>query len=186
MPSRPSKWNRPPSKPDRLAGKCHSPHCAEPPLRGGKWCPEHQKALNRCKPKPPEEKPDFSEVKISHIAPEPRPKEAKAAKGPRVSAGEFRDRIKAALAAGSLPSVELASACGSHPSARTYSRARRAMIDAGELVDVGQSGRSKIYALAATPVAPAPKSSHSQPFSHGEPAVRGLGCPRDSAAAEGR
>jgi hypothetical protein len=53
-----------------------------------------------------------------------------------------------ALSRGSLTSIELHSRCGAKFGDRTFSRARRALEDAGEVIAV-QEARHKRYALAA-------------------------------------
>jgi hypothetical protein len=141
------KWNAPPLEAD--SDHCGSfPHCDLPPLPGRRFCLDHQALLDRVRESISGRKyttaPIAPSVKLSHVPAARKPKS-----GPGRGLAFQRDIIEA-LKAGERTSAELASAVGTTSNDKSYSRARKALVAAGVVLDLGRQGRNRLYGLTAS------------------------------------
>jgi len=135
-----------------MAEHCHSwPHCGRAPAANSVWCPEHRDLLARCRDELAAEgkrqrtikglaSRAAAPVKVTRIEP--------AAPSVRRVAEAYRETILQALEDGPLTGRQLARAVKAKSTDRSFSRARRALLDAGEIQSSGASKEAKRYALA--------------------------------------
>jgi hypothetical protein len=139
-------------------------------MPGERFCQAHLEIVSRVKapfrrPAKYDKAIPGAAVKVTHVAPEPKPKPPRKAPEPkpiRPPTETARTRaaaaILAALQAGPLDSGALAAACGTTPKAHPFVLARRALLAAGKIVDLGPGGRKTrgrrqhVYGLSPAPL----------------------------------
>jgi hypothetical protein len=129
------------------------PFCELPPIRGGRFCQEHQEILDRVRlslgrrsakksiVRPP------ATVTVTQIEkPATVKPPAKRRSSPKFEA--YRSAIVEHLQHGPLGSAQLAARCGAGVNSATFGRSRRSLLSDGSICVSGHVGRSFEYGLA--------------------------------------